>query len=55
MMAKELGVWKSGVLKLNSVKITPWFTVVWCNIGGAVIQLAELNRGMEVSDVFPEL
>lgn len=45
----------SDVLKLISVKITHWFRVVWCNTGGTVIQLAELNRGMDVVDVFPEL
>lgn len=43
----------SGVLKLISGKITRWFRVVWCNI--EVIQAAELNRGMEVVDAFPEL
>lgn len=45
----------SNVLKLISGKITHWFRVVWCDIGSTVIELAELNRGMEVVDVFPEL
>lgn len=41
----------SGVLKLISIKITHWFRVVWWNIGGTAIQLADLNRGMEAVDV----
>lgn len=45
----------SDVFKLISGKITHWFRVVWCDTGSPVIELAELNRGMEAVDVFPEL